>query len=420
MSKKILTIVIALLMISVVSSAAVLFLFPYEPTQPPRADDTGSTQQGVQEVVNANNKFAFEFYSESNKGEEGNIFFSPYSISAALAMTYEGAKGQTADEMKSVFHFPESSILRPNFAAIYNDINRGSDAFELRTGNALWVQKDYPLLEDYTTGVEQYYGGKAANLDFAGETEESRQTINSFIAEQTNNKIKDLLPPGSVGALTGLVLTNAIYFKGTWKWQFDQSDTHEMDFKITPTNIVKTPMMFMEPDKASFNYTDTGDLQILELPYKGEKISMLILLPTENLDSIESSLTTEKLDEYKSQMKETKLDSIYLPKFEFYTTYNLNKNLKALGMPTAFDSDNADFSGMTGQRDLFISLVIHQAYVKVDEKGTEAAAATAVIGTMSARIPRNVFMADHPFIFIIQERGTGNILFFGKVVDPTK
>jgi serpin B len=335
-------------------------------------------------------------------------------------MTYEGAKGQTADEMKSVFHFPESSILRPNFAAIYNGINRGSEAFELRTGNALWIQQDFPMLENYTGTVEQYYGGKAANLDFVGETEESRQTINSFIAEQTNNKIKDLLPPGSLNSLTRLVLTNAIYFKGTWKWQFAQSDTREMDFKITPTNVVKTPMMYMKPDKATFNYTDTGDLQILELPYKGEKISMLILLPTENLDSIEPSLTAEKLNEYKAQMKETKLDSIYLPKFEFETKYKLNGNLGALGMPTAFDSKNADFSGMTGGKDLFISLVIHQAYVKVDEKGTEAAAATAVVMELTAVMPRYVFRADHPFIFIIQEKDTGNILFLGRVADPTK
>jgi serpin B len=419
MDKKILTIVIALLMVSTVTATTVLFLFPYEPKQPPKADETGSAQSGIQEVVNANNKFAFEMYSELNEAEEGNIFYSPYSISAALAMTYEGAKGQTAGEMKSVFHFPESSILRPNFAAIYNDINRGSDAFELRTGNALWVQQDYPLLENYTTRVEQYYGGKAANLDFAGETEESRQTINNFIAEQTNNKIRDLLPPGSLGTLTRLVLTNAIYFKGTWKWQFSPSYTRERDFKITPTNVVKTPMMYMDPDKAKFNYSDFGDLQILELPYKGEKISMLILLPTENLDSIEASLTAEKLNELKSQMIETKLDSIYIPKFEFDTKYTLNGNLKTLGMPTAFDPNNADFSGMTESERIWIDFVIHQAYVKVDEQGTEAAAATAT-GVVGSAMPRNIFEADHPFIFIIQERDTGNILFLGRVVDPTK
>ncbi|MBS3098322.1 serpin family protein [Candidatus Woesearchaeota archaeon] len=417
MNKKILTIVIILLMAAIVAAAAVLFLFPYQPDQPPKADDVGSTQQGIQEVANANNQFAFELYSELNKAQEGNLFYSPYSISAALAMTYEGAKGQTADEMKSVFHFPESSTLRPNFAAIYNDINRGNNAYELRTGNALWAQYDYQFLEDYISRVEKYYSGKIANLDFKQETEKSRQTINSFIEEQTNNKIKDLIPAGVLNSMTRLVLTNAIYFKGTWEWEFDKSDTREQDFKITPTNIVKTPMMHMDPDKARFNYAYTENLQILELPYKGDKISMLILLPTKTLDAIEPSLTVEKLSEYKSQMQETKLDSISLPKFEFDTKYFMKDTLSALGMPTAFTFD-ADFSGMNGIRELFISAVIHQAYVKVDEKGTEAAAATAVIMEQMTAMPRNVFRADHPFIFIIQEKDTGNILFMGKVVDP--
>ena len=402
-----------------VATAAVLFLFPYQPDQPPRADDTGSTQQGIKDVANANNKFAFDLYSKLDESESENLFYSPYSISAALAMTYEGAKGQTADEMKSVFHFPESNILRPNFAAIYNDINEGVKDYELRTGNALWVQQDFPFLSDYTSRIEKYYGGKAANVDFVKETEKSRQTINSFIAEQTNNKIKDLIPSGLLNAMTRLVLTNAIYFKGTWQWEFDTTDTRDEDFKVTPDNIVKVPMMSMEPDKARFSYADTGDLQILDLPYKGDKISMIVLLPTKDLTSIESTLTAEKLNEYKSKMEETKLNSISFPKFEFDTKYFMNDTLSALGMPTAF-SENADFSGMTGKKDLFIDFVIHQAYVKVNEKGTEAAAATAVGMKLTGAMPRNIFRADHPFIFIIQEKETGNILFLGRVVDPTK
>ena len=405
-------------MVAAVTATAVLFLFPYQPDQPPKADDTGSTSQGIQEVVNANNKFAFDLYSELDKSEQGNIFYSPYSISAALAMTYEGAKGQTADEMKSVFHFPESNILRPNFAAIYNEINKKDKPYKLSTGNALWAQQDYKFLDEYLSTVEKYYGGKAANLDFARETEKSRQTINTFIEEQTNNKIKDLIPQGVLDASTRLVLTNAIYFKGTWTWEFDKSDTSEQDFKTTPTNVVKTPMMYMKNDKAKFNYADVGDLQILELPYKGEEISMLILLPTDNLDTIELSLTAEKLEEWKSQMKEDKLDAIYLPKFEFDTKYFMKETLSKMGMPTAFG--NADFSGMDGTKSLFIDAVIHQAFVKVDEEGTEAAAATAVIMAESAAMQRKIFRADHPFIFIIQERETGNILFLGRVVDPIK
>ena len=421
-------------MVAVVTATAIYFLFPYEPKQPPKTDDTGSTQSGIQQVVNANNKFAFDLYSELDKSQNGNIFYSPYSISAAVAMTYEGAKGQTADEMKSVFHFPESNTLRPNFAAIYNEINKGNSAYELRTGNALWVQQDYQLLQDYSNRVEQYYGGKAANVDFIKDTEKSRQTINSFIEQQTNDKIKDLIPPGILDSMTRLVLTNSIYFKGTWEWEFDTSDTREQDFKVTPTNIVKTPMMYMKPDKARFNYADLEKLQILELPYKGEKISMLILLPKQREDydfetgeriisdyTIENiELSAEKLKEYKNQMKETKLDSISLPKFEFDTKYFMKDTLSALGMPMAFTWPGADFSGMDGSNNLYISEVIHQAYVKVDEKGTEAAAATAVIGKFGTAMPRNVFIADHPFIFIIQEKETGNILFMGRVTDPTK
>jgi len=429
---KLITLAIVLIVVAAATATTLLFLFPYEPNQPPVTDDTGSTQQGIQEVVNANNQFAFDLYSKLDESEQGNIFYSPYSISAALAMTYEGAKGQTADEMKSVFHFPEDNILRPNFAAIYNDINEGNNAYELRTGNALWAQYDYAFLEDYTSRVEKYYGGKVANVDFKEETEKSRQTINSFIEEQTNNKIKDLIPKGVLNPLTRLVLTNAIYFKGTWEWEFDKSDTRDQDFKITPNNVVKTPMMYMDPEKAELNYAELENLQILELPYKGEKISMLILLPkqgetydhetgerityTYSLEDVE--LSSEKLNEYKSQMKETKLDSIYFPKFEFDSKYLMSDTLSALGMSTAFTWPGADFSSMDGTTDLFISEVIHQAFVKVDEKGTEAAAATAVIMEAGSAMPINVFRADHPFIFIIQEKDTGNILFLGRVTDP--
>jgi len=417
MNKKILTIAIVLLMVSGVTATAVYFLFPYEPKQPPQAYDAGSTSQGISQIVNANNQFAFELYLELDKSEQGNIFYSPYSIFSALAMTYEGAKGQTADEMKSVFHFPESNILRPNFAAIYNDINIGNDAYELRTGNALWVQQDYKLLDEYTSRVEKYYGGKAANVDFVRETEKSRQTINSFIEQQTNNKIKELIPQGILDISTVLVLTNAVYFKGTWEWEFDKSDTSVQDFKVTLDNVVKTPMMYMKNDEARFNYADLEDLQILELPYKGEEISMLILLPKVDIDSIEPYLSAEKLKEWKSQMKEEKLDAIYLPKFEFDSKYFMKNTLSEMGMPLAFSS-SADFSGIDGSRGLFIDHVIHQGFVKVDEEGTEAAAATAVT-IVKATFPMNVFRADRPFIFIIQEKDTGLILFMGRVTDPT-
>lgn len=412
---------------------AVIFLYPYEPKQPPKADDTGFTQQGIQEVINANNQFAFDLYNQlindpKNKGK--NIFYSPYSIFSALALVYEGAEGKTAEEIKSVFHFPENSVLRPNFAAIYNEINERNKDYELRTGNALWVQKDYNLLEDYKSRVEKYYGGKATNLDFVNEREKSIQTINSFIEEQTNDKIKDIIK--DLSPLTRLIITNAIYFKGSWEKEFNKEYTKEQDFKITPENIVKVPMMYRKG--GYLNYFETEKMQILELPYKGDKISMLILLPKQyeeydyerkekivynyTLEDIEFSL--EKLNEYKSQMKKTDIDSIYLPKFEFETEYHMEETMKSLGMITAF-SYNADFSGMRKEKDLFIDFIIHKAYVKVNEEGTEAAAATTVRKMGSSAYPlRKIFRADHPFIFIIQQKDTGNILFIGRVIDPTK
>jgi serine protease inhibitor len=411
------TIILIAIVVVALATAATLYIFPYEPKSPPTADDTGSSATGIQGVVNANNRFAFELYSELDKKEDGNMFFSPYSMSAALAMTYEGARGDTADEMKSVFHFPDD--MRPDFAAIYNEINSGSEEYELRTGNALWVQQDYPFNSEYMTTVEKYYGGKAANVDFVGKTEQTRQTINAFIEDQTNDRIKDLIPSGVLSSMTRMVLTNAIYFKGTWVWEFDKGDTRDAEFRISPSDKIMIPMMQMDPEKASFNYADLDDLQILELPYKGDQISMLILLPTKDLDSL-GKISASKLAEYKSRMKDTRLDSITMPRFEFDTKYFMNDALSGLGMPAAFGPDKADFSGMTTADKLYISSVIHQAFIKVDEEGTEAAAATAVVMDKNLAMPRNVFIADHPFIFIIQDKKTGNILFMGRVTDPSR
>lgn len=399
----------------------------------PAVDNTYSTQEGIMQVVNANNQFAFEIYEELEKTEKGkNIFYSPYSISSALAMTNEGAKGQTEEEINSVFHFPEKETLRPNFAAIYKNINEGSSEYELKTGNALWVQEDYPFNEEYLAKVKNFYGGEAKNVDFVKETELTRQKINNYIEDQTNNRIKDLISKGVLGPMTRLVLTNAVYFKGTWEWEFEKSDTRDMDFRVNEEKTVKAEMMHMNPEKARFNYADTGKVQILELPYKGDRISMLLILPkqgadydfetgemiTYNYSLKDIEFSSEKISEYKSQMKETKLDNVFLPKFEFDTKYSMKNTLSSMGMPTAFTGD-ADFSGMTSAEKLFISEVIHQAFVKVDEEGTEAAAATAVVMKATSIQPSNIFKADHPFLFLIQQKETGNILFAGRVIDPT-
>ena len=239
----------------------------------PVANDTGTTPEGTYLVVIANNQFAFDLYSKY-KSEEGNIFFSPYSISTALAMTYEGARGKTAEEMQSVFHFPQDENMRkPAFAKIYNDINKKDKPYKLSTANALWAQKDYSFLEEYTTNIETYYGGKVTNLDFVKESEKSTRIINTWVEDQTNNKIKDLIPQGALNALTRLVLTNAIYFKGTWVKQFDEKYTHEANFNTDLGETLKTPMMQLTGEESKFNYAKTDELQILEMPYNGNDLS---------------------------------------------------------------------------------------------------------------------------------------------------
>jgi serpin B len=390
-------------------------LYPFQ-----SADDSGFTQEGTSSVVNANNKFAFELYSKLNDNES-NIFFSPYSISDALAMTYEGARGKTACEMQSVFHFPQDDSTRQSsFAYIYNMLNGRSNAYTLRTANALWVQKDFSLLQSYINITDKFYRGKATNLDFIKDTEGSRKTINSWVEQQTNNKIQDLIPVGYIDSLTRLVLTNAIYFKGTWVIQFDKSETRPGDFHVSPEKTVSAQMMSLTGEKAEFNYTETSTLQALEMPYKGGNLSMVILLPKEgNMTSLENSLTSEKLNAIESKFMKQRVD-VHMPKFKFDTKYFMADTLSGMGMPTAFTLGVADFSGMDGSKDLYISSVIHQAYVDVNEEGTEAAAATAVVMTMAAAGPHPVFNVDHPFIFIIQEKNTGAILFMGKMVDPTK
>ena len=379
-------------------------------------------------VITANNQFAFDLYARY-KAKEGNIFFSPYSISSAIAMTYEGARGKTADEMQSVFHFPkDKSLRRESFSKINNQINKKGKKYELHTANALWAQKDYKFLDDYFKLVDQYYGGNVTNLNFVKETEKSRLTINSWVEEQTNNKIKNLIPQGILDEYTRLVLTNAIYFKGLWLEQFDKKDTKEEDFRLSPDNKIKVEMMRF-PGQREFNYAETINLQILELPYEGRELSMLILLPKgDDLKSTEEFLNSGKLSELKRLFRNEEV-LVYLPKFKFGTKYLMAEDLISMGMHTAFTpgidwGGEADFSGMTGNKRLNISAVIHQAFVEVNEEGTEAAAATAVVMAASYGVeepkPIKTFKADHPFIFIIQENETGNILFVGRISDPTK
>ncbi len=423
MNKKALAVGIAVLAVVLVTATALLTASSSGCGQPSQVDDKGSTQPGIQEVVNANNRFALELYclsKDDSENDDSNLFFSPYSISTALAMTYEGAKGQTAEEMQSVFHFPKDAELRRNaISQIADEINKGDKEYKLSTANALWAQKDFAFRKDYLEVVENYYGGVARNLDFKADTEGSRLTINGWVEDQTNDKIKDLIPAGVLNRGTRLVLTNAIYFKGEWVKTFDKSATKDRDFTISRFNKVPVPMMRQSGRDSTFNYAETEDLQLLELPYAGDDISMLMILPKDDLGSIEGSLTIQQLSEWRESLTEQRVD-IFIPRFKFETKTFMKKTLSKMGMPTAF-SNSADFTGMEeeSRENWKIDEVIHQAFVDVNEEGTEAAAATAIVfGPTSMPPPVPVFMADHPFIFIIQQKETGNILFMGRVSDP--
>jgi len=391
---------------------------PPPPPSNPNASQPSPTNLG--ELINASNQFALEMFSNLSNDKD-NLFFSPYSIFTALGMTYEGARGKTADEIRSVFHFPADNQTRWSlFKALIDKLNSNSTGCNLSTANALWVQEGFQLLQTYIDALETYYRSSAFDVDFARALEESRLKINYWVENQTNGKIKDLFPAGSLDPATCLVLTNAIYFKGDWLKEFNQSLTQQRAFHPDPTRTVQVPMMVRNDKESSFNYADLDGLQALEMKYAGEKLSMLVLLPDgDGTSSIESALTPQKLNEWRGKLKEQRVD-VHFPKFTLNTRYYLNNNLSKMGMPTAF-SPAADFSGIDGRTDLCIALVAHQAYVSVDEKGTEAAAATGVSFTKGPIEPLHpTFNADHPFIFIIQDRETGNILFMGKLLDPTR
>jgi len=383
-----------------------------------RKDDSQATDEGVASLVNANNQFAFELIHLLNETREGeNIFLSPYSIMVCMAMVYEGAVGQTAEEMLSVFHYPEDDITRQSsFARLYNLINKDRDDYELSTANSLWVQEDYPFVVEYLNLTERYYAGEVSNVDFIMETEITRQKINQWVENQTQGKIVELIKPGQIDPLIRSVIANAIYFNGDWLYKFDKDDTRDGEFRLEDGTYITVPMMNIHEKKFQYAYYVHG-FEALELPYKGNEISMLVLLPhDETANPLNMSIDEDKLTDIRESLEKEKID-ISLPKFEFDTRYDLEIPLTKLGMPTAFNASAADFSGMDGSGELWLDFVIHQAYVKVDEAGTQAAAATAASHTISIT---PYFNANHPFLFVIQQRDNGNILFMGKVADPSR
>jgi serpin B len=362
-------------------------------------------------------EFAMDLYARL-RDEKGSLFFSPYSVSTALAMTYAGARGQTALEMAKTLHFTlDQGHLHRAYAALGANLQTtGKKAgTDLYIANALWGQHGYHFLPDFLKLTEENYGAGVYDVDFDGHTEEARNQINAWVEKQTKEKIKELLKRGVLTPATRLVLTNAIYLKSNWQSPFNKKATREQPFTISADQKVQVPMMHQSAD---FGYCDGGSFEALDLPYAGKELSMLVLLPkkVDGLQELERALTAAKLAEWLPLLRQGKVD-VALPKFKMSAEFNLGRTLSAMGMPTAF-SPKADFSGMTGSRDLFLSEVVHKAYVDVNEEGTEAAAATGAVMTLTAALPSRVFRADHPFVFAIRDARSNSILFMGRVTDP--
>jgi serpin B len=387
-----------------------------------------STEEG--EVVKGNTAFALDLYGKLRE-QAGNLFCSPYSISTALAMTFNGARGNTEAEMARVLHFTLSQDkLHPAMGKLMTDLNnrkvdprRRRDPsspkkpFELVVANALWGQKGYPFHRAFLDGTKANYEAGLTSLDIQKDPEKARKTINAWVEKKTNKKIKDLIPPGSITPLVRLVLTNAIYFKSAWTHPFKERFTRKVPFHLSPESPVDVPTMHLTED---FRYLDGETFQALELPYKHNVLSMVILLPKkhEGMAALEKSLTVDNLQNWRSRMRFANV-RIALPKFKFTSMFILNDALMAMGMKDAFNGKTADFSGMADTKELFIGFVIHKAFVDVNEEGTEAAAATAV-GMLGKGMPSKTeaFKADRPFLFLIRDNVTGSVLFLGRVSDP--
>ena len=377
-------------------------------------------------AVTGNNEFAFALYGKL-RGQDGNLFFSPESVSTALAMTYAGARGDTAAEMAKTLRFTlPPDRLHPAMGALLSALNAPHDGYQLRVANALWAEQDYKFLDAFLKLTGSDYGAGFHPVDFKGAAETARLTINQWIEQKTDSKIKDLLKPGMVNPATRLVLTDAIYFKADWQAQFQKAQTEDENFHLSAAQTVKAPLMHRA---GSYKYFNGRTFQILEIPYKTGELSMIVFLPKDmdGLPAFEQSLTASNTRQRLGQLRPVSGVIVTIPKFKVTQQFELQDTLGAMGMPKAFDRRAADFSGMTGNRNLFISAVIHKAFIDVDEEGTEAAAATAVLMRELAVLvpdpkqpPPPVFRADHPFVFLIRDNRSGGILFMGRVSDPTK
>ena len=408
-------------------AAALMGLAALSCANPAEKAEDSAAKADIPALAKDDNQFALDLYAKL-RGEDGNLFFSPYSNSTALAMTRAGTRGDTAAEMDRVLHFalPQEK-LNAAFGALVREVN-GDPAdkkrgYQLNTANALWGQKGYEFKPDFIKLAKDDYGAALSDLDFKHATEQARQTINGWVEKQTQDKIKDLLHQGDLTEDTRLVLTNAIYFKGDWASQFKKDATRNEPFHLAADKKADAPFMHQT---GHYGYLDGAGFQALELPYAGDALSMVVLLPkkVDGLADLEKELTAGKLAGWVGKLSKQEV-IVTLPKFKTEQRVSLKQTLSEMGMKLAFDDEKADLSGMAGQpHDLHISDVIHKAFIDVNEEGTEAAAATAVIIAEPKAIrvepPTPEFRADHPFIFLIRDRRNDSILFLGRLADPAK
>lgn len=376
-------------------------------------------------LVNGNTSFGINLYQDVKQGNE-NLIFSPYSISVALAMAQAGAKEKTLQQMNDVLRFSlPVEDLHPAINALQlelnkreiNDYEEGKKDFELSIVNSIWGEKTYTFLPEYLDLLAKNYGAGLRLADFIQQPDASRKEINQWVSDRTNDRIKDLLPENSITELTRLVLTNAIYFKASWLHQFEPGMTQNGVFTLLGGEDVQVPMMHQTE---TFGYASQDGYQLISLPYEGNKLSMLIILPDENnFTQVEEAMSGLDFQNLVSAISYTQLD-LSMPKFKIESSIGLADQLDAMGMKDAFSPGIADFSGMDGTHDLYISAVQHKAFIEVDETGTEAAAATAVvvgIESMPNDEPLKVNI-DRPFVFMIIDNKTGSVLFLGRVINP--
>jgi serpin B len=378
-------------------------------------------------MVSGHNDFSWELYAQlREEADEGNVFFSPFSVTSALGMTLAGAQGATETEMAAALHVTgEEAAWHSALGALTRDLNgdlhRG---YTLHIANRLFGQEGYPFEADFLAICADDYGAPLEEWDFISDPEGGRQRVNAWVEEQTQDRIVDLLPEGSVNDGTRLVLANAIYFLADWATAFDPDDTGDTTFTRLDGSTVTVPMMNMNLEDLEEHGVETGwtaEAGVLRMPYKDDEVSMVVLVPHEvdGLPDLEASLDASLWAEALGSLGVGDAP-IGLPRLEIDYKTNLIPHLQALGVEAAFDSGAADFTGIaTPPEDgnLYITGAFHQAFVKVDEAGTEAAAATGVVvGNDSAPMP---IIADRPFLFVIQDDLTGAVLFIGRVTDPS-